>query len=179
MKKLRYVNKMINNPKNKVTKIVLFLCFYATMLPNIAIAQPNIEKVVENIHYRQIGPTRQGGRVGTHGRSIFIADISPLQELSPTLLKKDIHFFKIEPKVQWRMTSQPAVSAQNFAGENEPFGVSLNYYLKNSTEQAITFKVYKNDTLVNELTGTNKVGINTIQWGMTKRRLRTAKEIME
>ena len=77
------------------------------------------------------------------------------------------------------MTSQPAVSAQNFAGENEPFGVSLNYYLKNSTEQAITFKVYKNDTLVNELTGTNKVGINTIQWGMTKRRLRTAKEIME
>lgn len=131
------------------------------------------------IHDLVIHPREKDLVVGTHGRSLFIADVSPLQELTPDILKKDIHFFKIDPKVQWKMTSQPAVSAQNFEGENEPFGLTFNYYINDTTKQKITFKIYKGDTLINELTGPNTVGINSVQWGMTKRHLRTPKEIEE
>ena len=131
------------------------------------------------VHDLVIHPREKDLVVGTHGRSIFIADISPLQELSPRVLEKGFHFFKIEPKVQWRMTSQPAISAQNFAGENEPFGLTFNYYLKDSSQHDITFKIYQGDTLINEVSGSNKVGINSVQWGMTKRQLRTPKEIAQ
>ena len=68
--------------------------------------------------------------VGSHGRGFFIADISVLQELTPGVLAKDVHLFDIGPKVQWVMTSQKSVSAQNYSGENEPHGAVINYYLK-------------------------------------------------
>jgi photosystem II stability/assembly factor-like uncharacterized protein len=116
--------------------------------------------------------------VGTHGRGFFITDISPLQELTPEVLVEDAFLFDIEPKVQWVMPSQKAVSAQNFSGENEPYGVVFNYYLKNMIPDGVTFQVYDGSILINELQGSGSAGLNSVVWGMTKRgRKRTAAEI--
>lgn len=116
--------------------------------------------------------------VGTHGRGFFITDISPLQELTPKVLAEDVFLFDIEPEVQWVMPSQKAVSAQNFAGENEPYGVVFNYYLKDSLSSGVTFQVYDSSVLINELQGSGNSGINSLVWGMTKRdRKRTDEEI--
>ena len=35
--------------------------------------------------------------LGTHGRSIYVADIAPLQKMSPELMEKDITVFKLKP----------------------------------------------------------------------------------
>ncbi len=116
--------------------------------------------------------------VGTHGRGFFIADISPLQEMTPEVLAKDVFLFDIEPKVQWVMPSQKAVSAQNFTGENEPYGVVFNYYLKDALSDGVTIQVYDGSILINELQGSGNAGFNSVVWGMTKRgRKRTAEEI--
>ena len=78
------------------------------------------------------------------------------------------------------MVSQPAVSAQNFVGENEPAGITINYYLK---EKVVTSKIkltiYDGEELIDELLGTNNIGINSIQWGMIKRKYRTSEEKIE
>jgi len=117
--------------------------------------------------------------VGTHGRGFFITDISPLQELTPEVLAKEVFLFDIESKVQWVMPSQKAVSAQNFAGENEPYGVVVNYYLKNSLPNGVIFQVYDGTVLINEFRASGNAGFNTLVWGMTKRgRKRTAEEIV-
>ncbi|WP_411029772.1 WD40/YVTN/BNR-like repeat-containing protein [Spongiimicrobium sp. 3-5] len=129
------------------------------------------------VHDLVIHPRENDLVVGTHGRSIFIADISPLQELTSEVINKDVHLFRVEPKVQWRMTGQPAISAQNFTGENEPAGVGINYYLKEPIEGEVKLSIYDGDQLINEIIGTNRVGINTVQWGMTKRKPRTDKEM--
>jgi photosystem II stability/assembly factor-like uncharacterized protein len=116
--------------------------------------------------------------VGTHGRGFYIADISPLQEMTLEVLAKEVFLFDIEPKVQWVMPSQRAVSAQNFAGENEPYGVVFNYYLKDVLSNGVTFQVYDGSVLINELQGSGNAGFNNVVWGMTKRgRKRTAEEI--
>jgi photosystem II stability/assembly factor-like uncharacterized protein len=116
--------------------------------------------------------------VGTHGRGFFITDISPLQELKPEVLAEEVFLFDVEPKVQWVMPSQKAVSAQNFIGENEPHGVVFDYYLKNAISDGVTFRVYDGSVLINELKGSGNVGFNSVVWGMTKRgRKRTPEEI--
>ena len=48
---------------------------------------------------------------------------------------KDIYLFNSEPKVQWVIPSQKVVSSQNFAGPNEPYGIVVNYYLKNRSRK--------------------------------------------
>ncbi len=128
------------------------------------------------VHDLVIHPRENDLVVGTHGRSIFIADISPLQELTAEVLTKEVHLFSIEPKVQWRMTSQPSVSAQNFVGENEPAGVLINYYLKTPIKGDVKLTIYNGNEVINEIVGTNNIGINNAQWGMTKRKPRTVEE---
>jgi photosystem II stability/assembly factor-like uncharacterized protein len=116
--------------------------------------------------------------VGTHGRGFFITDISLLQEITPDVLDRNVFLFNIEPEVQWVMPSQQAVSAQNFAGENEPHGVVVNYYLKDARPEGVTLQVYDGSVLINEFQGSGNVGFNSVVWGMTKRgRKRTAEEI--
>ena len=42
------------------SEFIFYLCL---IFPLILISQPNLETLTKNIHYRQIGPSRQGGRV--------------------------------------------------------------------------------------------------------------------
>jgi hypothetical protein len=129
------------------------------------------------VHDLVIHPRENDLVVGTHGRGVFITDISPLQELTAEVLAKDVHLFEIETKVQWVMPSQPAVSAQNFEGENEPHGVVVNYYLKEKLEGDVTIRIYDRLRLINEASGPGNVGINSVEWGMTKRKPRSPEEI--
>ncbi|MFQ5865576.1 MAG: hypothetical protein ACE5IW_10140 [bacterium] len=117
--------------------------------------------------------------VGTFGRGFYITDISPLQEITPYVLAQEAYLFEIEPKVQWVMPSQPATSAQNFAGENEPHGVVVNYYLKQKVKGGIKIEVYDRTIKLNEIAAPAQAGINSVQWYMTKRRKRTPKEIVQ
>jgi len=129
------------------------------------------------VHDLVIHPRENDLIVGTHGRGFFITDISPLQELTAEVLAADVYLFDIEPKVQWIMPHQPATSAQNFAGENEPHGVVINYYLKQPARNEIKITVYDGTRVINEFTGPNNIGMNSIEWGMTWRKKRTKKEI--
>ena len=129
------------------------------------------------VHDLVVHPRENDLVVGTHGRGIYITDISPLQELTQEVLTSDVHLFEIEPKVQWIMPSQPSVSAQNFAGDNERHGVVINYYLKKERPGGVSIRIYDGTRVINELSGSGAVGLNTVEWGMTKRRQRTPEEI--
>ena len=130
------------------------------------------------VHDLVIHPRENDLVVGTHGRGFFITDISPLQELTPDVLAKDVYLFQIEPKVQWIMPHQTVVSYQNFAGENEPHGVVINYYLKQPVEDGVIIKIMEGKRVINELKGSNKAGLNRVEWYMTKKRKRTKEEIV-
>ena len=113
--------------------------------------------------------------VGTMGRGFYITNISVLQELTAEIQIKKIHFFQPEPGVQWVMTSQPAISSQNFAGENEPHAVVINYYLRDKTDTGM-IQVFQGSTKINELKASGEAGLNQTFWYMTKRRARTTEE---
>lgn len=128
------------------------------------------------VHDLVIHPRENDLVVGTFGRGFYITDISPLQELTTSVLQKDVHLFDIEPKIQWVMTTQPATSAQNFAGENETHGVVINYYLKKHAVDHVKVQVYAGSVMINEISGTPNAGLNSVRWYMTKRRKRTPAE---
>jgi hypothetical protein len=129
-----------------------------------------------SVHDLAIHPRENDLIVGTHGRGFYITDISPLQELTPDVLAEDVHLFDPEPRVQWRIISQPTRSAQNFSGENEPLGVVVNYFLKEGKPGGVQVGVYEGDRLLQEIDGPGEQGMNRVVWPFTWKRERTPEE---
>ena len=107
--------------------------------------------------------------VATHGRGIFITDITVFQELSKEVLEKDAYLFNIEPKVKWISNKNINYSSSNFRGESESRGLVINYYLREQSENDIKLKVFDGNLLINEIKAKNQAGLNKIIWNMTKR----------
>jgi len=59
------------------------------------------------VHDIVIHPRENDLVVATHGRGIFITDITFLQELSQEIIESDVHLFEIEPKVMWVSNKSP------------------------------------------------------------------------
>ncbi|MDH4196389.1 MAG: hypothetical protein OEW05_03175, partial [Candidatus Aminicenantes bacterium] len=114
--------------------------------------------------------------VATHGRGLFIADVSFLAEITPEVLAKDVHLFGIESKMRWTATDRRDSSSSNYSGQSEPLGIVVNYYLKAKPKTEVKLQVYKGNLLLNEIKGTDTPGLNAVQWTMTGRRERTAEE---
>jgi len=128
------------------------------------------------VHDLQVHPRENDLIVATHGRGMFITDISPLQELTPEVLAKDIHLFAIEPKVRWVSNKNTHSSSINFSGESEPNGIVINYYLKSKLSGEVKIQVYKGNALINELAAWSSPGVHKVVWDMNWRRKRTEEE---
>jgi hypothetical protein len=116
----------------------------------------------------KIHPRENDLIVGTHGRSIWIADISYLENLSGEVLNSDMHLFKPENRVQWKGMSENNSSSSNFSGESEPSGVQVFYYLNDSVKEVV-MKVFEGDRLLYESITAGKPGINQLTWNYQER----------
>lgn len=102
--------------------------------------------------------------IGTHGRGIFIADISPLQELNKEVLNSSAYLFDIESKVKWGNYFSNNSPYTNYDGESEANGIHINFYSKKETKA--TVKVYKGERMIQSMDITTKPGLNQTIWNM-------------
>jgi len=117
--------------------------------------------------------------VGTHGRGVYIADVSILQQFDPEWLSASAHLLEPEPVVQWRMVRQPAVSAQNFAGETAQPAVRIAYWLGDEPNGPVSLAVHDGEQKLMDLSATGRRGLNMADWYMTRTEARTEEEQAE
>jgi len=122
------------------------------------------------VHDLQIHPRDRELIVGTHGRGIFIADISAYESLTPAALASDAALLDIVPFIQSDAGERGAMSSQNFPGMSRGTDLEINYYLKNQASGDVKVRVYDGSWMLAELTGTGTPGINTVRWNMQTRR---------
>jgi len=87
------------------------------------------------VHDLVIQPEAKHLLVGTHGRSIYRADISDLQQFTPELLKKEVHVFKIEniehskrwgnSFSKWREPDTPGVDVSFYTSKAAAFNAKI------------------------------------------------------
>ena len=106
----------------------------------------------------------------THGRGIYVTDISPLQQLNKEILKMDMHLFQIQDEIQWRYLSREQVYGQRqFTAPNEPVGVKIYYYVKDTTEEEALITISDPyGKKIKELKGMTEAGLNKVIWDMRK-----------
>ncbi len=106
------------------------LCLNNATLPNVA------------VHDLVIHPKANEIVVGTHGRSIYIADVQHLQQLTPEIQKKDFHIFPPDSLTyykywgdkgfDWSFSDTPTVKICFY--QKNPGGVSVKVFSEKGTE---------------------------------------------
>ena len=128
------------------------------------------------VHDLAIHPREQELIVGTHGRGMYIADISGLQALTPSALAADAVLAPIVTTVQHVQGMRPVAASINYDGQSREPGVHINYYLK-SAASSVTVRVYDGARVIAETTtAPGRAGLNKVRWTMQSSRAATEAE---
>ena len=98
--------------------------------------------------------------VGTHGRSLYIADVAPLQQLTADNLAKELVVFDLKKMRNFGWGRQ----GDNFT-ERDEVAVKLPIYVKSSG--TVSIKVKTKDILLKEMTAQVTKGINYVDYNLT------------
>lgn len=106
--------------------------------------------------------------MGTHGRGVIIIDdISPLRQISQSMLQNDVHFFDTKPTVMKEESGFGGASTElQFVGPNPSSSAKIIYYLKKRhTFGKMTMQVLndKGEKVATLSPGKSK-GINIVNW---------------
>ncbi len=107
--------------------------------------------------------------IATYGRGFWILDdITPLQQMTAEVLTSDTHLFTPRAAYRFRSITPPSATYDDpTAGDNPPYGASINYYLKAPVSGPVSVSILdaKNE-VVRTMTGTNAAGLNRIYWDL-------------
>ncbi len=124
------------------------------------------------VHEIAIHPTAGEIVAATHGRSIWILDVSAVRQFKPSTLDEKAFLFKPQPAVRYRSEPQRGspygTGSRVYAGQNPPRGAQIYYALKKKPEK-ISLKVldYAGRT-VRELRVPSEPGLHQVAWDMTR-----------
>ena len=94
------------------------------------------------VHDLLVHPREDDLVLGSHGRGLFVCDITPLAQLNTEILAKPFHAFP--PRgghLLPRGFAQGNVGARGWRGRNPELGAVFRYYLGKATEQSIEVEV--------------------------------------
>ena len=110
---------------------------------------------------------------GTHGRSIWIADITPLQQMTPAVLAAKATLFAPRTAFQW---GEQTINGGNvgqgvFQGPSPTYGASIWYRLSENAGAQVRMIVQdaSGDT-IRSLTGPGQPGLHNVVWDMRTQR---------
>ena len=123
------------------------------------------------VHDLKIHPRDHDAIIATHGRGIWIADVSVLQQMSDSVMSKDTYFFA--PKTAYAFGENPGADISEgqgtFSTRGAPFGASFAYRMSGGTNKdTVKFVItnMKGDT-VQTLTGRGGAGMHAVTWDLS------------
>lgn len=128
------------------------------------------------VHDLKIHPRDRELIVGTHGRGIWIADISEIEELTPAVRGSDAHLFEIDPVIAWEVGQRGQPARSNFAGISRPTDMGISYFLRSDVTGDVKIRVYSGSRVIAEIDGAKTAGVNSVRWNLQGRRERIAGE---
>jgi len=107
--------------------------------------------------------------ISTYGRGFWIMDdITPLQQLSDTVLGKSAHLFPPRAAYRFRPITAPSTTYDDpTAGADPEYGAAINYYLGAPAKAAPVIAILDGaGQVIRTLTGPNAAGLNRVHWDL-------------
>jgi photosystem II stability/assembly factor-like uncharacterized protein len=124
------------------------------------------------VHDLLVHPRDNDLVVATHGRGLFVVDITPLQEMTRDFGTQEVHLFAVEPRIPWplrRAKLEGSDGDRAFNAPNEPAGLVIRYFLKAAAADKVVVRVtdpYGEPVAVLDAPGA--AGLNSIVWDMRR-----------
>jgi photosystem II stability/assembly factor-like uncharacterized protein len=129
------------------------------------------------VHEFAIHPTAGEIVAATHGRSLWVLDVTPLRHMTAEALKAPATLYQPNSVVRWRNEpgrgSMYGTGSRNFAGQNPPFGAQIFYSLTKKADKATLKIVDYSGKTVMEANVTKDPGLHRVVWNMTRTTMRT------
>jgi hypothetical protein len=120
------------------------------------------------IHDLVIHPRERELVIGTHGRGIYIIDISPLEEMTPKALAASVHLCKVKPAVAFQVRkAQDVQTPSGYSAPNPPYGATVYYHLKETATEPVTiFVISRDGKTLATLQGEQQAGLHLVIWNL-------------
>lgn len=124
------------------------------------------------VHEFAIHPTAGEMVAATHGRSLWVLDITPLRGMTVDALKAPGYLYPPNTVVRWRSESERnspyGVGARRFVGQNPPAGAQIYYSLtKKAAKVELKVVDYLGKTVM-ELGTRKEPGLHRITWPLLR-----------
>ncbi|MDP6740558.1 MAG: hypothetical protein QF404_11175, partial [Planctomycetota bacterium] len=105
---------------------------------------------------------------GTHGRSVWIVDVTPLRQMTEKAREKDAVLFKPNDITRWRREpSRGNSGTRRFVGENPSTQVAIFYTLAKRTKDVSLVVKDGKGNVVRELEASGDKGLHRADWNRT------------
>ncbi|HEX9793306.1 MAG TPA: PDZ domain-containing protein [Planctomycetota bacterium] len=121
------------------------------------------------VHDFAIHPTRNELLAGTHGRSLWVLDITALRQMSAETVSAASHLYKPNRVIRWRREpSRGDSGTRRFVGEN-PDGNAHVYYSLGARARTASLKILDTaGTTVRTLEAATDAGLHAVEWDMRR-----------
>ena len=123
------------------------------------------------VHDFAIHPSSGELIVGTHGRSVWIADISMLRNVTEETLEETATLLRPSDAVIWRSTpSRGSSGTRSFTGENPPSRARIYYSLRRKSRDVSMVITGAGGEVIRELSPSVEKGLHVIEWDLRGQR---------
>ncbi|MHC4176116.1 MAG: WD40/YVTN/BNR-like repeat-containing protein, partial [Planctomycetota bacterium] len=106
---------------------------------------------------------------GTHGRSLWVLNVTALRQMSAESVKADVFLYKPNDVIRWHyQPSRGSSGTRRFVGQNPASGAEIFYSLgKDAGRVSMTIADIEGRT-VRELEAANKAGLHAVRWDLRR-----------
>lgn len=106
--------------------------------------------------------------VATHGRSVWVLDVTPLRQMTTDVVQGKTALFSPAPAIQWkRAQPQPFVeSIRSYYGQNPPRGAHIDYVVGKKTEKSQITVLDVSGRIVRDFPGATEPGYYRLTWDL-------------
>lgn len=109
--------------------------------------------------------------VATHGRSVWVLDVTPLRQITSEIVKGKTALFEPSTAIQWRTTingSPYSSSARQYSAQNPPSAGFIDYTIFAKPEK-VEIKIQDvSGKTIREFTGSKEIGYHRISWDFSR-----------
>jgi photosystem II stability/assembly factor-like uncharacterized protein len=122
------------------------------------------------VHEIAVHPTAGEIVAATHGRSLWVLDVTPLRQMTPEVLHAKANLYRPSAAVRWR--NEPSrgsvygMGARRFTGQNPPRGAQIYYSLRQKADKVVLKVVDINGKTVRDFGVRNEPGLHRLDWDL-------------
>jgi hypothetical protein len=122
------------------------------------------------VHDLKIHPRDREIIAATHGRSLWITDIAPLEQMSDSTMRQGSYFFQPTQAYEYALAQTQSWNGNKiYVADNPPYGATFTYRLTGGDARRDTTRIVVTDVkgdVIRRLTGPAGAGVHRVTWDL-------------